>query len=86
MATATRPLTDIERAIIDEYSRFGTPADQLALNHELGTAFCRRLRLSCPTAKAMEEEEIIALTVRLRKKGMLPRLQRAFAGRKPHPR
>lgn len=79
---------DLDAAIIAEYSRFNTPADQIVSDPALNTRFAEavnsRLPANCRADRATINKRLLNLRRRGEDNGGLPRLRRGYNGRGPN--
>ena len=80
----------LDSVIRAEYRRFGTPVDRLVSDPHLAAGFATRvnakMRADGETDVASINWRLMSLRKRGEDKGGLPRLERAYHGRKPKPR
>ncbi len=70
----------IDSVLVEAYQTFDVPLDQFFGDQALAEAFAGRIRERLPTCQ-LATGELMARLLKLRKRGRLPRLRRAYFGR-----
>jgi hypothetical protein len=80
------PMPSLDTAIIEEYTSFAIPADRIVAEPQVAVRFCeavnRRLPEELQVDQAMLNKRLLNLRRRGEAKGGLPRLRRAYNGRR----
>lgn len=79
----------LDQAIREQYVRFDTPVEGIVANPKVAAEFAQKVKAACPNQKIdvpTVNHRLFTLRKRGEDKGGLPRLRRAYNGRKPKPR